>query len=61
MKRLDQIIEEWKENDPVSCELIKEEINEHIHGKKKFDDMSMIAQLCFAEWEESEREAVVIT
>ena len=57
MKRLFTIIEEWTENDPTGFELLKDEINEHIRGKKKFHDMSMKAQLCFSEWEESEREA----
>jgi hypothetical protein len=54
MKNLISIIETWvdPEEDPTRCELLKDEINEHLRGKKKFHDMSILAQMCVAEWEE---------
>lgn len=55
MKDLVCIIETWKdpEEDPTGCELLKNEINEYIRGKKKEDNLSMLAQLCVAEWKEN--------
>lgn len=58
MKDLICIIEAWKdpEEDPTGCELLKDEINEHLNGKKEFHDMTMLAQLCVAEWTESKEQ-----
>jgi hypothetical protein len=57
MNRLDQTIQEWRnpDDDPTGYELLRDEINEHLHGKKKFNEMSHIAQLAFGEWEETNR------
>ena len=55
MKQLLSIIETWKdpEEDPTGCELLNDECNEVVRGKKDIYDASLLAQLCISEWKEA--------
>ena len=52
MNRLDVICQEWKdpEEDPTGYELLKDEINEHLNGKKKLDQLGDLAQMVMGQW-----------
>ena len=57
IKQLLSIIETWRdpEEDPTGHELLKDEVNEYLHGKKKLSKCSLLAQLCIAEAEEADQ------
>jgi len=58
MKELQSIIDTWKdpEDDLTGNQLLTDDINEFLHGKKTFHDMSIMGQMCIAEAKEMQGE-----